>query len=163
MLLGAGDQMQDHKNPSTILGTIRKAVKAYVAYVPGAGFLVDRTFDQIDETVDAHAEEANVIIGQAYLDILKIVQHGGNNHESHTTFEIMGVCRRLLEDLRVLGVKAGTPIATQLQLEEHIHSAKTKLSEIVGSLHAKFAAANSTPNAESSQSESTLASLKAGG
>ncbi|KAF9528551.1 hypothetical protein CPB83DRAFT_854354 [Crepidotus variabilis] len=129
-LMGAKEQMKTDKVPSHILGTLRKAVKAYVAYIPGASFVVDRTFDKIDETADRHEEEANAIIGKAYMDIFDIVKHGGNNHETHSAVEIFGVCRRLLEDLRGLGQKAGTPLVQHFELDKHAETVGNKVQSV---------------------------------
>ncbi|KAF8971052.1 hypothetical protein BDZ97DRAFT_1334661 [Flammula alnicola] len=101
------------KAPSQVLGYLRQAAKAYVSYVPGAGFLVDRTFDAIDDAVDAHTDEANTIIRKAYDDILNVVQRDGNNHKTSSAVEILSITRRLLKELKELGVKSKSPGVSQ--------------------------------------------------
>ena len=53
------------KAPSHVLSHLRQACKAYLAHLPGSGLLIDRGFDALDDVVDAHADEANAIIGAA--------------------------------------------------------------------------------------------------
>ena len=136
-LTQARDRLATDKIPSHALNYLREAAKAYVAYIPGAGFLVDRTFDRLDETVDAHAEEANAIIGQAYTDIVQIVQQGGNRHETFSVLEILSVCRRLVKELGALGLKAGQPLAERLELDKKMAAVSASASSLVETVKAK--------------------------
>ncbi|KAF8971053.1 hypothetical protein BDZ97DRAFT_1787451 [Flammula alnicola] len=106
--------------PSQVLGYLREAAKAYVSYFPGAGFLVDRIFDAIDDAVDTHAPEANTVIKKAYDDILEVVQRDGNMHKAASASDILSIAQNLLNDLTALGVKVGQPISKQLELERRI-------------------------------------------
>lgn len=88
ILMQTRENMKTDSLPSHILGHLRQAAKAYVAYYPGAGIIVDIIFNQIDQTVDLHGEKSWVVINQALSDFFKIVHHGENNHEGHSVLEI---------------------------------------------------------------------------
>lgn len=112
------DQDLAKRAPIQALHHLRQAAKAYVAYLPGAGFLVDRAFDVADDVVATHSEDATAIISQAYRNILQVVQQGENEHKTSAALQIVSIARRLLKDLTALGVKAGKPISDQLDLEQ---------------------------------------------
>ena len=112
------------KAPSHVLSHLRQACKAYLAFLPFSGLLLDRGFDALDEIVDAHANQANAIIGAAAADVLAVVQRDGNKHGTGAVVDIWRIMRRLLEDLRTLGEKAGAPLAEQLQLERRAEEFK---------------------------------------
>ena len=95
--------MDDKPAPNVALQYLHKAAKAYLAYIPGAGLVVDLAFRHLDAVVDQHAEQATVYVKQAYSDFLRIVQHGKNKHESHTALEVLALCKRLAEDIGALG------------------------------------------------------------
>ncbi|KIM45125.1 hypothetical protein M413DRAFT_24379 [Hebeloma cylindrosporum] len=108
-----------------VLGDLRQAAKAYVAFLPGAGFLVDRSFDAISQTVDDHAEEANTILNKAYVDILKVVVKGGDENRMGSVVDILAITRNLLKDMKDLGIKAGQPISQKLEMEKHAATIST--------------------------------------
>ena len=107
-------QLDKHSAPSQVLGYLRQAAKEYVAFLPGAGFVVGRFFDAISQTVDTHAEEANAILNKAYMDIFKVVMKGGNEHRVGSAIDILAITRTLLKDMKGLGIKAGQPMLQQL-------------------------------------------------
>jgi HPt (histidine-containing phosphotransfer) domain-containing protein len=103
--------------PTHVLRHFRAACKAYLAHLPGAGFLVDRAFDSIDDAVDAHAQEANAIIATACHKVSMIVARKRDAPDGNSAVEIMSIARQLAKDLGALGVKAGQPLAQNLDLE----------------------------------------------
>lgn len=121
----ARDQLNKDTAPSQVLGYLRQAAKAYVAFLPGAGFLVDRSFDAISQTVDDHAEEANTILNKAYVDILKVVVKGGDENRMGSVVDILAITRNLLKDMKDLGIKAGQPISQKLEMEKHAATIST--------------------------------------
>lgn len=110
--------LNDKPSPLAALQYLRQAAKAYLAYIPGSGLLIDAMFNRIDSAVEVHAEEANGIITVAYADMNKIINHDGNRHETHTAMEILAVCKRLAEDLGALSVKAARPWVDALELDK---------------------------------------------
>jgi len=133
----AGDQLNKNGAPSLILRYLRQAAKAYVVlnFHPGAGPLVDITFDAIDQAVDTHAEEANAILNKAlnkaYVDILRVVKEGGYEHRMGSAFDILAITRNLLKDMKELGIEveikkhastistAATSALEKLEIEKH--------------------------------------------
>ncbi|KDR75351.1 hypothetical protein GALMADRAFT_249397 [Galerina marginata CBS 339.88] len=103
--------------PSQALAYLRQAAKAYVAFLPGAGFVVDRGFDALGDVVDAHADEANAITKKAYDEILEVVSKDGNDHSTSSAVQIITITRRLVRELTALGLKAGKPVSEKLELE----------------------------------------------
>ncbi|KAF9474583.1 hypothetical protein BDN70DRAFT_884675 [Pholiota conissans] len=103
--------------PSHVLRHLRGGCKAYVAHLPGAGFLVDKAFDGIDDAVDAHVQEANTLIRDALVKISLIVVKNRNEPTASNAVEIMSIARQLAKDLRELGIKAGQPLTQNLDLE----------------------------------------------
>ncbi|KIY44508.1 hypothetical protein FISHEDRAFT_77430 [Fistulina hepatica ATCC 64428] len=64
---------------TTAMTFLRSAAKSYVAVIPGSGLLVDRAFDEMDEIVDKHGEEANVIVFDAQDKIVEVIKaHDGD-------------------------------------------------------------------------------------
>ncbi|KAJ3518124.1 hypothetical protein NLJ89_g41 [Agrocybe chaxingu] len=135
------EQLATEKIPTRALNYLRQAVKAYVAYIPGAGFLVDRAFDSAEEVVGPRADEANAIIAKAYEDVFLVVQTGRNEHRPSSVVQILSICRQLVKDLTALGARAGAPIAERLELEKRmqeigssadalVQGAKSKLPEV---------------------------------
>jgi hypothetical protein len=108
-------ELNNNTAPSQVLGYLRQAAKAYVAFLPGAGFIVDRCFDTISQTVDTHAEEANAILNKAYIDIFKVVMKGGNENRMGSAIDILAITGTLLQDMKGLGIKAGQPISHTLR------------------------------------------------
>jgi len=96
--------INDEPAPNVALQYLRKAAKAYLAHIPGSAIVVDSTFNRLDGIVDRHGGQATQYLKQAYSDFLRIVQHGGNKHESHTALEVLAVCKRLAEDIGALGI-----------------------------------------------------------
>ncbi|KAF8198032.1 hypothetical protein BJ912DRAFT_952845 [Pholiota molesta] len=89
--------------PTHVLRHFRAACKAYLAHLPGAGFLVDRAFDSIDDAVDAHAQEANAIIATACHKVSMIVARKRDAPDGNSAVEIMSIARQLAKDLGALG------------------------------------------------------------
>lgn len=119
ILARAGDQLSKKGPPSQVLEYLRQAAKAYVAFFPGAGILVDIGFNAISETVDTHAEETNAILKKAYVDIYNVVMEGGNEHRMGSALEILAVTKNLVKDMKDLGIKVGQPILQKLEIEKH--------------------------------------------
>lgn len=103
--------------PSHVLKHLRDACKAYVAYLPLAGILVDMAFDGIDDAVDTHAQAANAIIAEACQNVLAVVSGNRDAPNLKNAFEIMSIAKQLGNDLGALGVKVGQPLAQNLDLE----------------------------------------------
>jgi hypothetical protein len=103
-----------HSRKSTMkaLETLRTATKGYVAFIPGAGLFVDHAFDSVDSIVDKHAEEANDIIYKAYLELMDVLKEQNFAVNMGTSLEVLGVLRRLLRRLQMLGVKAGGDVVS---------------------------------------------------
>jgi len=114
-----GDLLGKNSAPSQVLEYLRQAAKAYVAFLPGAGFLVDIGFDSISETVDTHAEEANAILYQAYIDILNVVMKGGDEHRLGSAVDIATITQNLVKDMKGLGIKVAQPISQIIEIEKH--------------------------------------------
>ena len=132
------DQDLAKKAPVQALHHLRQAAKAYVAYLPFAGFVVDRAFDVADDVVATHSEEATALITQAYSDILQVVQKGENEHKTGAALQIVSIARRLLGELTAL---AGKPIVERYGLEEKAEAVKVA----AGSLYKE--AASKAPEA----------------
>ncbi|TEB37521.1 hypothetical protein FA13DRAFT_914546 [Coprinellus micaceus] len=64
--------------PSDALIYLRKAAKDYVQLVPLAPYIVDKAFDSVEATIDAHQEEAAVIIERLGHKMSKIIEHHKN-------------------------------------------------------------------------------------
>jgi len=124
-------QLDKHSAPSQVLGYLRQAAKNYVAFLPGTGWLVDKCFDTISQTVDTHAEEANAILNKAYMDILKVVMKGGNEHRVGSAIDILAIIRTLLKDMKGLGIKAGQPISQELEIEKHAATVSTAATSVL--------------------------------
>ncbi len=96
--------IDDKPAPDVAFQYLRKAAKEYLAHIPGSGVVIDLTFNHLDAIIEQHREQATEHLKQAYSDFLRIVQHGKNKHESHTTLEVLAVCKRLAEDIGGLGI-----------------------------------------------------------
>lgn len=127
--LGQTNRELGKEAPSHVLKHLRAACKAYVAYLPGAGFLVDKAFDGIDDAVDTHTLEANDIIAEAYQNVLAVVSRNRDAPDGKSAVEIMSIARQLAKDLAALGLKAGQPLAQNLDLENK--SAQLKAASAV--------------------------------
>ncbi|KAF9559872.1 hypothetical protein CPC08DRAFT_723654 [Agrocybe pediades] len=114
-LMSVSKERLAERAPKQALDSLRQAAKAYVAFFPGAGFLVDRSFDAVDGVVEEHGQEATSIIMKAYDDMLEIMQKGGNDHKASSAMEVISVARRLVQELSALGLKAGQPYAERLR------------------------------------------------
>jgi len=115
----AADQLGNNSAPSQVLEYLRQAAKAYVAFLPGAGFLIDIGFNAISQTVDTHAEAANAILDKAYTDILNVVMKGGDEHQIGSAVDIATITRNLVKDMKDLGIKVAQPISQSLEIEKH--------------------------------------------
>jgi hypothetical protein len=117
----AGDQLNKNGDPSLILVFLRQAAKAYVAFLPGVGILVDITFDAIDRAADTHAKEANAIfnkaLNKAYMDILSVVKKAGDEHRMGSAVDILAIARNLLKDMKALGI--------EVEIEKHAKTIST--------------------------------------
>ena len=117
----AGDQLNKNGDPSLILALLRQAAKANVAFFPGAGILVDIIFDAIDQAVDTHATEANVILNKAlnkaYVDILRVIKKAGDEHRMGSAVDILVIARNLLKDMKALGI--------EVEIEKHASTIRT--------------------------------------
>lgn len=100
-----------------MLKHLRDACKAYVAHLPGAGFFVDKAFDGIDDVVDAHAQEANAFIAKAYQNVQAIISRNRDAPGWNKALEITTIVTQLGMELGALGIKAGQPLAQNLDLE----------------------------------------------
>ncbi|KJA27659.1 hypothetical protein HYPSUDRAFT_197842 [Hypholoma sublateritium FD-334 SS-4] len=127
------------KAPSHVLSHLRQACKAYLAHLPGSGLLIDRGFDALDDVVDAHADEANAIIGAAAADVLVVVQRDGNECGTGAVVDVVRIMRRLLGDLQALGAKAGAPLAERLELERRAEQFKAGSAAAYGAVRARGA------------------------
>lgn len=130
-------QLDKHSAPSQVLGYLRQAAKNYVAFLPGAGWLVDKCFDTINQTVDTHAEEANAILNMAYMDIFKVVMKGGNEHRVGSAIDILAITRTLLKDMKGLGIKAGQPISQNLEIEKHAATFSTAATSVLVAIESR--------------------------
>jgi hypothetical protein len=63
------------ENPSQALSFLRVAAKSYVQAYPFAPYLVDKAFDSVDGAIDAHSEEAALIIENLSDKMAAIVGH----------------------------------------------------------------------------------------
>lgn len=126
-----GDLLDKHSAPSLVLEYLQKAAKAYVAFIPGAGFLVDIGFNAISETVDTHAEAANAILYKTYIDILNVVMKGGNEHRIGSVFDIATITQNLVKDMKGLGIKVAQPISQSLEIEKHAAAVRTAAASVL--------------------------------
>jgi hypothetical protein len=109
-LLGqAREHLNKHSAPTQVLWFLRQVAKAYVAFLPGAGFLVDKVFDAINQSADTYAEEANVILNKVYHDFFAVIVKGGNENLIENTRAILAITQRLREEMKDLGIKSRQP------------------------------------------------------
>ncbi|KDR75350.1 hypothetical protein GALMADRAFT_549584 [Galerina marginata CBS 339.88] len=104
----AGEKLAKNA-PNLALGYLRSAIKTYLAFVPGAGFAVDKFFDSLGDVVGTHAEEATTIAQKAHRDILDVLQKSGNDRTTTDFNQIVNVTLRLIIELQDLGVKRALP------------------------------------------------------
>jgi len=123
--------------PRQALESLRHAAKAYVAYFPGAGYLVDKSFDAIDNVVEEHGSEATAIIMKAYDDMLDVIQKGGNEHKASSAWELVSVTRRLTEELSALGAKAGQHYVVKYDLEQRVDTVKAGVGSVAEKIKSK--------------------------
>jgi len=121
--------MDDKPAPNIALQYLRKAAKAYLAYFPGSGIIIDLTFNRLDAIVDQHAEQATEYVKHAYSQFQRVVQHGKNKHESHTALEVLALCKRLAEDLGTLG-------GVNIPIGNIIERAAAPIGAVVGGIFA---------------------------
>lgn len=94
--------------PSQSLAFLRVAAKNYVQAVPFAAYAVDKAFDSVEAKIDAHQEEAAVIIDAFGEKMAKIVEH----HKSVTVpaaWELLQVVKEETAKLQELASKAVDP------------------------------------------------------
>lgn len=78
-----------HGHTAEALMSLRQA--AGVSVLPGAKIVIDRAFSSANDI--SNAEEANVIVSQAYQEIMEIVQRDEKGTSSSAS-KILGVLRR---------------------------------------------------------------------
>jgi len=126
----ARDQLNKNGDPSLILAFLRQAAKAYVAFLPGTGFLVDIIFNAIDQAVDTHAKEANSILNEAlnkaYIDFLRVVKKAGDEHRMGSAVDILAIARNLLKDMKALGI--------EVEIKKHASTIRTAATSALGEI-----------------------------
>lgn len=102
----ARDKIRNVKEkPSDALYLLRIAAKTYVQGIPFAAWGVDKAFDSVEATIDAHQEEAAVIIENLSRRMGEIVEH----HKTLTVpaaLELLKVVKEETGKLREVAVKA---------------------------------------------------------
>ncbi|KAK4047583.1 hypothetical protein OIO90_006124 [Microbotryomycetes sp. JL221] len=63
------------------LGFIRSMAKSYAAAIPGAGGIVDASFDQLDKLAKEHGPEVEKVVKETYNDVVSAAQSGKDASE----------------------------------------------------------------------------------
>lgn len=116
----ARDNLSKGNLPSQALWFLLQATKSYVAF-PGSDYVLDKVFDALRDSVDAHADEANARIAKAYTQIRDIIQQDGEKHVAQHTAQIMGIMRDLKKELQ--------PSALALREVAEKHEVKKRIDE----------------------------------
>jgi len=77
-------------------------------------------FDNIDDAVDTHADEANAIITTAYTKIRDIIQQDGGKRVTQHTFQILGVMQDLVKQLQPTSLEL-RQIAEKYEVEKRVN------------------------------------------
>ncbi|KAF6760060.1 hypothetical protein DFP72DRAFT_94235 [Ephemerocybe angulata] len=103
--------------PTQSLVFLRVAAKTYVQGIPFASYAVDKAFDSVEATIDAHQEEAAVIIENLGRKMAEIIEQ----HRTMTVpaaWELLKVVKEETGKLHQVAVKA----ATSAPVSESVHN-----------------------------------------
>merc|ERR1711939_58280 len=120
--------VQSIPSPKAMIGFIRSAVHTYAAAIPGAGYLVDSTFDQLDTIAEKHGPEVEKIIKDVYNDISKAAQKGGDK----TSDQIMAAVQEAVSKMQKLASQ--TADSTLKPLMDKNPQLKSAINDSLGEL-----------------------------
>merc|ERR1712093_672750 len=120
--------VQSTPSPKAMIGFIRSAVHTYAAAIPGAGYLVDSTFDQLDTIAEKHGPEVEKIIKDVYNDIGKAAQKGGDK----TSDQIMAAVQEAVSKMQKLASQ--TADSTLKPLMDKNLQLKSAINDSLGEL-----------------------------
>lgn len=109
-------------DPKHLLKYLRSAVQTYGAAIPGLGYVIDQTFDQIDQLSDKHGDEVNKVLTAAYKEVAEAMSKGGEGLGD----KVAEIAQRTLQQVQQVSGKVGTDLINPLL------DSNPKLKDVVG-------------------------------
>ncbi|KAF8333624.1 uncharacterized protein EI90DRAFT_3121971 [Cantharellus anzutake] len=93
------------KTKDAALSHLRSVAKAYVAIVPGAGYIINIAFDSLEEVSELYRDEANNIVLEAAEEMRKLLK--GAPLDVTTAHKVLRIFQKRGDQLSALASKAG--------------------------------------------------------